>query len=245
VLLLVDNHDSFTHNLAHLLAAAWEEPEVVRVDALTPESMVARRPQALVLSPGPGRPERMHNLLPLLRAARGRLPVLGICLGHQAMGMELGYRLVRAPRPVHGHAHPLEHADSGLLAGCRPGMLAARYHSLVLDMDCAGPLPRQLRPGLWMDARCAPDLPMALRHEDLGWWGLQFHPESFLGEEGLKLMRNFRWAASAWSSSALRADTESASLPAGCARSDGVACDTPRTPPGCQIGSGRQRRRTT
>jgi len=245
VLLLVDNHDSFTHNLSHLLAAAWVEPEVVRVDALTPESMLARRPEALILSPGPGRPERMPNLLPLLRAARGRLPVLGICLGHQAMGMELGFRLVRAPRPVHGHAHPLEHAGSGLFAGCKPGMWGARYHSLVLGLDTAGPLPLQLRPGLWLDARCAPGLPMALRHEQLGWWGLQFHPESFLGSDGPRLMRNFRQSASVWRSSNLRADTESASLPAGCASSAGVACDTPRSPPGCQIGSGRQRQRTT
>ena len=245
MLLLVDNHDSFTHNLAHLLAAAWEEPEVVRVDALHPRGLLDRRPTALILSPGPGRPERMPNLLPLLRAARGRLPVLGVCLGHQAMGMELGLRLVRAPRPVHGHAHPLEHAGSGLFAGCRPDMRAARYHSLVLDLPGEGPLPREAAPGLWVDACCAPGLPMALRHEELGWWGLQFHPESFLGQEGLRLMRNFRRAAVAWHRSSLQADAESASLPAGCALLDGVACDTPRPRAGCLLGSGPNRRRTS
>lgn len=212
MLLLVDNHDSFTHNLAHLLARAWEEPEVVRVDALSPESLLSRRPQALILSPGPGRPERMPNLLSLIQAARGRLPILGVCLGHQALGQLLGLRLVRAPRPVHGHAVEIEHGGGGLFRGCRPGLRAARYHSLVLDAPCAGPLPCRLAPGLWVDARCAPGLPMALREERLGWWGLQFHPESFLSEEGEGLLCNFRAAALAWRPFGLQADGESASL---------------------------------
>jgi len=245
VLLLVDNHDSFTHNLAHLLAAAWEEPEVARVDAIPPRVLWEHRPTALILSPGPGRPERMPNLLPLLRAARGRLPVLGVCLGHQAMGMELGLRLVRAPRAVHGHAHELEHAGTGLFAGCRPGMRVARYHSLVLELPGGGPLPWEPARGVWVDARCAPGLPMALRHEELGWWGLQFHPESFLSEDGARLMRNFRRAALTWRRSSLQADAESASLPPASARPDGVPCDTPRPPAGCFLGTAPKRRRAS
>ena len=197
MLLLIDNHDSFTHNLAHLLARAWREPEVVRADRLTPEDVLARRPQALILSPGPGRPCAAVNLMPILAACAGRLPILGICLGHQAIGEWLGLTLERA-KPVHGHAHELEHSGQGLFAGCRPGLRVARYHSLALRARSAGLLPAQPLPGLWMDARCADGLPMALRHEELGLWGLQFHPESFLSESGLEIMRNFRQAARAW-----------------------------------------------
>ena len=249
MLLLIDNHDSFTHNLAHLVAGAWEEPEVVRADKLSPADLLARRPAALFLSPGPGRPERAPNLLRLLRAAAGRLPVLGICLGQQAMGRLLGLKLVRAPRPVHGHAVELEHAGTGLFAGCRPGMRVARYHSLVLEIPARGTLPQFVAPDLWVDARCAevarcaenarcaPGLPMALRQPRLGWWGLQFHPESFLSEDGARLIRNFRAAASAWRPFVLQADGESASFDPQRVPSPGVAWDTPATGAGRQLES--------
>jgi anthranilate synthase/aminodeoxychorismate synthase-like glutamine amidotransferase len=229
VLLLIDNHDSFTHNLAHLVAQAWEEPDVVRVDRLTPAALLASKPEALIVSPGPGRPQRSPNLMRLLRAARGRMPVLGVCLGHQAMGQLLGLKLLRAPRPVHGHAVELDHAGSGLFHGCRPGMRVARYHSLVLEGPSAGTLPLELAPGLWLDARCAPGLPMALRAERVGWWGLQFHPESFLSEDGLRLLRNFRAAAQAWTAFGLQADGESASLSPQHIPHSGVAWNTSST----------------
>ncbi len=227
MLLLVDNHDSFTHNLAHLVAGAWEEPVVIRVDKLSPAELLERRPTALFISPGPGRPERSPNLLRLLRAAAGRLPVLGICLGQQAMGRLLGLKVVRAPRPVHGHAVELEHAGTGLFAGCRPGLRVARYHSLVLEIPARGALPQPVAPDLWVDARCTPGLPMALRQPRLGWWGLQFHPESFLSEDGARLIRNFRAAASAWQPFVLQADGKSTSFDLQRVPSPGVAWNTP------------------
>lgn len=198
MLLLVDNHDSFTHNLAHLLAATWEEPEVRRVDTLTPAMVLALRPRALVLSPGPGRPRRCRGLMSLVAACAGRLPILGVCLGHQAIGEHLGLRLVRAPRPVHGHAVPLRHSGQGLFAGCPQPMAVARYHSLVLDHPVPGTLPCPVAGGLVVDAVCEPGLVMALRHDALGLWGLQFHPESFLCQEGPRLLAGFRRLAEAW-----------------------------------------------
>jgi anthranilate synthase/aminodeoxychorismate synthase-like glutamine amidotransferase len=194
--LLIDNHDSFTHNLAHLLARAWREPEVLRADRVTPQEILRRRPPALVLSPGPGRPRQAVNLMAILDACAGRLPILGVCLGHQAIGQWLGLPLERVA-PVHGHACPLEHSGLGLFAGCPPGLRVMRYHSLCLRLPRNGRLPLRPLAGVLVDARCAPNLPMALRHEGLGLWGLQFHPESFLSEGGLEMLRNFRRAAQA------------------------------------------------
>lgn len=190
MLLLIDNHDSFTHNLAHLLAQVWEEPLVLPEDQATPATLDALSPVAVVLSPGPGRPRECRGLQAALKRYAGQLPMLGVCLGHQAMGEFLGLRLVRAPRPVHGHATALQHDGRGLFAHCPPEMPVARYHSLVLE-------PRAL-PGLAFDAWCEPSLPMALRHERLGLWGLQFHPESFLSPHGDLVLRAFRQAARQW-----------------------------------------------
>ena len=190
MILLIDNHDSFTHNLAHLLAVEWEEPLVLPVDDATPARLRQLDPKAVVLSPGPGRPRQCRGLGRALRHFVGRRPMLGICLGHQAIGEHLGLRLVRAPRPVHGHAVPLRHTGQGLFTHCPPQMPVARYHSLVLE---EAPLP-----GLVVDAWCEPRLPMAVRHEQLGLWGLQFHPESFLCPHGALLVRAFRRAAAAW-----------------------------------------------
>jgi anthranilate synthase/aminodeoxychorismate synthase-like glutamine amidotransferase len=190
MLLLIDNHDSFTHNLAHLLATQWEEPLVLPVDQATPSRLRQLEPAAVVLSPGPGRPRQCRGLTRSLRHFAGQRPMLGICLGHQAMGEFLGLRLVRAPRPVHGHAVPLRHNRQGLFAHCPPAMEVARYHSLVLEPASV--------PGLELDAWCDPQLPMALRHEPLGLWGLQFHPESFLCPHGAQLVQAFREAALAW-----------------------------------------------
>ncbi|MDP2360731.1 MAG: aminodeoxychorismate/anthranilate synthase component II [bacterium] len=192
MLLLIDNHDSFTHNLAHLLALAWKEPVVARVDKVDPGALPGHRPEALILSPGPGRPRQCRGLWEILAACAGQMPILGICLGHQAIGEWLGMKLVRAPRPVHGHAVPLRHSGLGLFAGCPPDLSVARYHSLVLSGCGAMPLPAVAGPGLLVDAVCQPGLLMSLRHEQMGLWGLQFHPESFLSDAGPLMIRNFR-----------------------------------------------------
>jgi para-aminobenzoate synthetase component II len=197
MLLLIDSYDSFAHNLAHLLARVWQEPTVLRPDAVRVEDLAGSGAEALVLSPGPGRPG--EGLLPeLLRACLGRLPILGVCLGHQALGEHFGLPLVRAPRPVHGHARPLRHGGGGLFTGLPPGFAVARYHSLVLDCGPLDELPVELRPGLWIDAACEDGTAMALRCEELGCWGLQFHPESFLCEQGMALAAAFRREAERW-----------------------------------------------
>lgn len=193
MLLLIDSYDSFTHNLAHALAAVWREPVVVRPDGLRVDELPGCGAEALVLSPGPGRPEE-GPLPAVLAACAGRLPILGVCLGHQAIGQHLGLPLTRARRPVHGHALPLRHGGTGLFAGLPDRFAVARYHSLVLEAGNGEP-PFEARPGLWIDAVADDGAPMALRCEALGLWGLQFHPESFLCERGEGLLAAFRRAA--------------------------------------------------
>jgi len=204
VLLLVDSYDSFSHNLAHALAAVWRAPEVLRPPEARPAELAASGAEALVLGPGPGRPA--DGPLPaILAACAGRLPILGVCLGHQAIGTGFGLPLVRAPRPVHGHARELRHAGGGLFAGLPPRFAVARYHSLALDAGRALEPGREIRPGLRIDAVGDDGTPQALSHEALGLWGLQFHPESFLGEHGDTLLAAFRRAAAAWRESAPQA----------------------------------------
>lgn len=183
MILLVDNQDSFTRNLAHLIALAWEEPVVL--DALLAvESLQNGLPRAVVLSPGPGRPEEHAELQACLDLALGRIPLLGICLGFQAIGLRAGCRLVEAPRPVHGQVWPLLHEHTGLLADAPASFGVMRYHSLMLDTTHA-------LPGFRQDARCEDGVPMAFSWEERRAWGLQFHPESFASESGTTLIQAF------------------------------------------------------
>lgn len=181
-LLLIDNYDSFTWNLVQAFQVLGAEVEVHRNDALTVDQALARRPDGLVLSPGPGAPENAGLCLPLIQAALGRLPLLGVCLGHQALGQALGARVVRARRLVHGKASPIEHDGSGLFAGLPSPLPMGRYHSLAL-----AELPPSLRPCAWAEDG---EL-MAIAHRELPAWGLQFHPESVLSPQGPRLLAAF------------------------------------------------------
>jgi anthranilate synthase/aminodeoxychorismate synthase-like glutamine amidotransferase len=183
MILMIDNYDSFTYNLVQVLATAGAEVEVVRNDAASVEALLAREPEGIVLSPGPGRPEDAGVCLDLLRE-RARIPLLGVCLGHQALGLAFGATVDRAPRLMHGKTSPVRHQDMGIFAGLPDPFEATRYHSLEVK---EGTLPPELEPLAWADDGTL----MGMRHRDLPYWGVQFHPESVLTGAGPHLLGNF------------------------------------------------------
>lgn len=194
MLLLLDNYDSFTWNLAQYFGELGAEVQVVRSDALTVEDIRARRPSHLVISPGPGTPDdagvSLAAITDFARAASaGVIPMLGVCLGHQAIGQAFGGRIVRAPHVMHGKTSPVRHDGSGLFRGLPSPLVATRYHSLVID-------PRSLPDCLVANAHVdgedgeANEI-MGVRHRELPIHGVQFHPESILTVEGKRLLQNF------------------------------------------------------
>jgi anthranilate synthase component 2 len=186
VTILVDNYDSFTYNLAHLLLAGGCEVEVVRNDEVTAGQIASLRPDAVVISPGPCAPADAGISVDVVRDCGPRVPLLGICLGHQAIAVAYGGRVVRAGEPAHGYASPVAHDGLGSLAGLPAGFPAARYHSLVVD---EGSLPSSLL----VTARLAGEgTVMGLRHATDPVEGLQFHPESILtAPHGQAIIANF------------------------------------------------------
>jgi anthranilate synthase component II len=183
VILMVDNYDSFTYNLVQMLTAAGAEVEVLRNDAESAVSMLAREPEGIVLSPGPGRPEDAGICLDLIRL-RATVPLLGVCLGHQALGVAFGATVDRAPRLMHGKTSPVRHNEMGVFTGLPNPFEATRYHSLEVK---EGTLPAELEPLAWADDGTL----MGMRHRELPYWGVQFHPESVLTGAGPHLLANF------------------------------------------------------
>ena len=180
---VVDNYDSFTWNLVQLIESLCDEPiQVVRNDAFDVEPLLASKPRAIVISPGPGTPAKAGHCIELIRRNR-QIPLLGVCLGHQAIGEAFGARVRRGPLPVHGKASEVRHDGTGLFAGCGNPMRSARYHSLVIERDS---VPADLR----IDAT-GDDLIMAVSHTTRPIWGIQFHPESYGSTDGDQVMRNF------------------------------------------------------
>jgi para-aminobenzoate synthetase component 2 len=179
---VIDNYDSFVHTLARYLRELGHETRVVRNDAADPAAIGAAMPSHLVLSPGPGTPDRAGYSIAAIRQLSGRIPILGVCLGHQAIGAAYGARICRARRPLHGEATQIRHDGSGLFAGLPNPLRAARYHSLIVEA-----LPRALE----ATAFSADDEIMALRHQSHPTVGVQFHPESILTEAGAHLLLNF------------------------------------------------------
>jgi anthranilate synthase component 2 len=182
--LLIDNYDSFTFNLWHYLGELGAEVAVVRNDAITVEAALARRPQGIVLSPGPCDPDRAGICLALIRAAAETVPILGVCLGHQAIGQAFGGKVVRAPVPMHGKLSAIAHNGSGIFEGLPSGFSATRYHSLLVDRAS---LPNTLK----VTAETDDGLVMGLEHHERPIYGVQFHPESIASEHGHKLLGNF------------------------------------------------------
>ncbi|XXF79629.1 aminodeoxychorismate/anthranilate synthase component II [Myxococcaceae bacterium GXIMD 01537] len=184
MILLIDNFDSFTFNLVQALGALGAELKVVRNNALTVTQVEALRPDHIVISPGPCTPAEAGISLDVIRAFAGRVPLLGVCLGHQCLGQAFGAKVVRAPAPVHGKTAPISHADAGVFRGMPQPFTAARYHSLVVDRAS---LPDCLEVTAWYG-----ELVMGLRHREHPLLeGVQFHPESFLTQEGQRLLGNF------------------------------------------------------
>ena len=183
-ILLLDNYDSFTYNLVMAFRTLGAGVEVFRNDAVTVEVLDERRPSHLVLSPGPGRPAAAGVMPALLDAAIGRLPIFGVCLGHQAIGERFGGRLVGARRLVHGKASAIDHDGQGLFAGLPRPTVMGRYHSLAIAEEG---LPAELI----VSARAEDGEVMGLRHRALPIEGVQFHPESVLSPDGIVLMGNF------------------------------------------------------
>ena len=185
MLLLIDNYDSFTYNLVHYLGELGADVHVYRNDALDVQQVMALRPSGIVLSPGPCDPDQAGICLPLtLAAAEARVPLLGVCLGHQTIGQAFGGRVVRAPEIVHGKLGTMHHTGAGVFRGLPSPLMATRYHSLVVARDS---LPECLEITSWLED----GLIMGLRHRDLPIEGVQFHPESIRSEHGHALLQNF------------------------------------------------------
>jgi para-aminobenzoate synthetase/4-amino-4-deoxychorismate lyase len=187
VAVLIDNYDSFTYNLAHMLTACGCRVEVIRNDEVTAEQVAAFGPAGVMISPGPCTPADAGISVDVVRACAGHAPLLGICLGHQAIAAAFGARIVTAPRPVHGQTSAITHDGRGFLAGLAQPFQAARYHSLIVDQ---GSLP----PFLSVTATAAGRIPMAVRHATQPTEGIQFHPESILTTCGETIIRNFAQA---------------------------------------------------
>ncbi len=183
-LLLIDNYDSFTYNLVQAFMVLGAEVSVHRNDALSVEAAIALKPTHLCISPGPGTPQQAGTSIGMIRAFAGRIPVLGVCLGHQAIAEAFGGRVVRAPRLMHGKTSPIEHDGEGVYRGIPSPCEVGRYHSLIADRES---LPGELR----ITARTAENEIMGMRHVSLNLEGVQFHPESVLTPDGPAMMKNF------------------------------------------------------
>lgn len=186
---LIDNYDSFTFNLVHYFGSLGADLTVWRNDARTPAEIVAERPEAIVLSPGPCTPREAGICLDLIEAARDT-PILGVCLGHQAIGQAFGGTVVRAPLPVHGKMATIEHRGETLFHGINGPFRATRYHSLVVERSS---LPAELAVTAEVDG-----LVMGLSHRDRPVHGVQFHPESIASEHGHLILKNFLLLAQEW-----------------------------------------------
>ena len=182
--LLIDNYDSFTYNLYHYLGELGASLEVKRNDSLSAEEALALNPQGIVLSPGPCDPDKAGICLELVEKAAGQVPLLGVCLGHQAIGQAFGGRIERAPEPLHGKMSQVNHQGEGLFEGLPAPFEATRYHSLTIA-------PESLPDCLAVTAEADDGVIMGVSHKELPVHGVQFHPESIASEHGHQLLGNF------------------------------------------------------
>jgi anthranilate synthase/aminodeoxychorismate synthase-like glutamine amidotransferase len=185
MLLVIDNYDSFTYNLVQYLGELGETVEVRRNNRVTVDEIEnSLRPEKIVISPGPGTPNDAGITLKVIQRFAGKIPLLGVCLGHQAMGQAFGGRVIRAPELMHGKASQIHHDGKTIFAGLNDNFLAGRYHSLIVERQ-------SLPDSLEVSASTADGIIMGLRHRDLKVEGVQFHPESILTAEGKQLLANF------------------------------------------------------
>jgi anthranilate synthase/aminodeoxychorismate synthase-like glutamine amidotransferase len=184
MLLVIDNYDSFTYNLVQYLGELGAEPTVRRNDAVTVAEVLAAGYAGIVISPGPGTPQDAGVSLEIIRRLSGTVPILGVCLGHQAIGEAFGGRVVRAPKPIHGKASEIAHDGQGVFAALPQPLSVGRYHSLMVERET---LPSELE----ITAETCEGLIMGLRHKHLAVEGVQFHPESVLTACGKQMLANF------------------------------------------------------
>jgi len=190
MIILIDNYDSFTYNLVHALGALGAEIQVFRNDAVTVDAVVNLRPQAVIISPGPCTPEKAGISVALIRRMSGSVPLLGVCLGHQAIGTAFGAQVAGAQAIMHGKTSLIRHTGKGLYQGLKNPFVAGRYHSLAI-------IRASLPPELLVEATSEDDEIMGLRHSRHATYGVQFHPESILTPSGKHLLRNFLELAAA------------------------------------------------
>lgn len=182
--ILIDNYDSFTYNLYHYLVELGAEVKVWRNDEITPDDVLANNPQGIILSPGPCTPNEAGICLDLIKTAKGKVPLLGVCLGHQALGQVFGGTVTRAPYVMHGKTSMITHDGSGLFKNIPSPYLATRYHSLIVERD-------NLPNCFTITAESDDGLIMGLKHKDYELHGVQYHPESIASEHGHTLLKNF------------------------------------------------------
>ncbi len=182
MILIVDNYDSFVFNVARYFSELGEQVDVVRNDAVSAECLANNPPDAIVLSPGPCTPEEAGASMEIVRRLSGRVPILGVCLGHQCVGAAFGGRVTHAQRPLHGRSSVISHQGGGVFADLPSPLSVGRYHSLAVTGDM---------PALTIDARSEEGEIMGLSHKSHPTWGVQFHPESVLTEKGHALFGNF------------------------------------------------------
>ena len=184
MLLVIDNYDSFTYNLVQYFGELGADPQVRRNDAITPEEVEKLKPKKIVISPGPGRPQDAGISMELIRRLGSRIPLWGVCLGHQCIGEVYGGKVVRAGRLMHGKTSPIQHDGKGVFAKLPNPFEATRYHSLIVEKES---VPSCLQ----VSAETAEGEIMGLRHKEYPVHGVQFHPESILSKEGKDLLANF------------------------------------------------------
>jgi para-aminobenzoate synthetase component II len=183
-ILVVDNYDSFTYNLVQYVRSLGAICDVVLNDKITVEEVLAKQPDGILLSPGPGTPDDAGVTLDIIQRISGQIPIFGVCLGHQSIGQSFGATVVRAPRLMHGKTSPIEHEGLGVFHGLPQPMVATRYHSLVID-------PKTVPDCLEVTALTKEGEIMGVRHRTYDVEGVQFHPESILTEGGLRMMQNW------------------------------------------------------
>jgi anthranilate synthase component 2/para-aminobenzoate synthetase component 2 len=191
MILLIDNYDSFVHNLARHVGMLGRERKVVRNDAITLNDIAIDPPEAIILSPGPCTPHEAGICNDVVRKFGNRIPILGVCLGHQCIAEVYGGQVIRAPEPVHGRASLIDHNADGIFMGLPNPLRAGRYHSLVVHLPARAPLD--------IIAQTEEDrIVMAIRHKTHPVYGIQFHPESCLTDHGIDILRNFTSLADEW-----------------------------------------------
>ena len=183
MILVIDNYDSFTYNLVQYFGILGCDVETCRNDEISLDEVSERRPDYIVISPGPCTPKEAGMTLPIIKSFSGKIPILGVCLGHQSIAMAFGAKIVKSKFPIHGKVSKISHNDSGVFKNLPNPFVATRYHSLIVDPES---LDNNFEITAWTG-----DLIMGLRHKTMGLEGVQFHPESILSESGFDLLKNF------------------------------------------------------